>query len=344
MFEVIKALWTELIFEPFFNLVTFFIAVVPGHNLGVAIILLTIVIKFILYPLYKKQMQKQYALREIQPELAKIRKMYKNDRQQQMMATWNLYREKGANPASLLKYLLIQIPIILALYQVIRRIAGGPQGILTQVDGVGPYSFIENLPWMQRLAEDPTLFDNTILGLVELTRPALEVAESGEASFYWGAFLIVLLTAVMQGVFFKQAFVASGRSARKVREIMQDQRSGKEIDQQELATAYSRSFVYILPIFTFFLFMGWFVALPFYFLVHTSLHYLQQRAFNRKMEAAKTAVSVDGQTKEGLVEKPLNAKQKKEQRQTHQTTVSSGRKRVSATARTVKKKKKGSKR
>ena len=95
MFEVIKALWTELIFEPFFNLITFFLAVVPGHNLGIAIILLTITIKLLFYPLYKRQMQKQYALREMQPELAKIRKMYKDDRQQQMLATFSLYREKG---------------------------------------------------------------------------------------------------------------------------------------------------------------------------------------------------------------------------------------------------------
>ena len=114
----------------------------------------------------------------------------------------------------------------------------------------------------------------------------------------------------MQGVAFKQAFAASGRPARKIRDLMQDQKAGKEIDQQELTAAYSRSFVYILPTFTFFLFIGWFAALPFYLLVHTSLQYLQQRLFNRKMAAAKTTVSVDGQTKEGIVEKPLNAKQK----------------------------------
>ena len=57
----------------------------------------------------------------------------------------------------MLKYLLIQIPVLLALYQVIKRISGGSESVLSQAGGVGPYSFIESLPWMQRLAEDASL-------------------------------------------------------------------------------------------------------------------------------------------------------------------------------------------
>lgn len=110
-------LFHSIIFQPIFNALIFLYNVVPGHDLGIAIILLTIVIRGILYPLSQKQIESQKKMQEIQPEIKKVQEKYKQDKEKQGKELMNLYRERKVNPASGCLPMIVQIVFIIALYQ-----------------------------------------------------------------------------------------------------------------------------------------------------------------------------------------------------------------------------------
>jgi len=106
-----------LIYQPIYNALIFLYNIIPGHDLGVTIILLTIIIRFLLYPISKKQIESQKKLQELQPEIKKIQDKYKNDKEKQGRALMEFYREKRINPASGCFPLIIQIVFFIALYK-----------------------------------------------------------------------------------------------------------------------------------------------------------------------------------------------------------------------------------
>ncbi len=91
--------------------------IVPGNDLGIAIILLTILIRFILYPLSKKAIQSQKAISFLQPKIKEIQKKYKN-KEEQAKVMMELYKKHKVNPMAGCLPILIQLPILIALYRV----------------------------------------------------------------------------------------------------------------------------------------------------------------------------------------------------------------------------------
>lgn len=116
-----KQFFSTILYQPIYNLFIFLVGIMPGHNLGLAIILLTGVVRLILYPLKHKSIEAQIKLRDIQPEIKEINKKYKDDRQGQSMAMMQLYKDKGINPAGGCLPQLLQLPILLILFLVLRH-------------------------------------------------------------------------------------------------------------------------------------------------------------------------------------------------------------------------------
>lgn len=110
-------LFHDFIYQPIYNLLVVFYNVLPGHDLGVAIIALTLLIRLVLYPLAKKQIESQKKLQELQPEIKKIQEKHKNDREKQGRAMMEFYREKKVNPASGCLPLIVQLVFFIALYR-----------------------------------------------------------------------------------------------------------------------------------------------------------------------------------------------------------------------------------
>lgn len=110
-------LFHSIIYQPIYNALIFLYNVVPGHDLGVAIILLTVIIRLILYPLAKKQIESQKKMQELQPEIKKLQEKYKGDKEKQGKELMHFYKEKKVNPASGCLPLVVQIIFIVALYQ-----------------------------------------------------------------------------------------------------------------------------------------------------------------------------------------------------------------------------------
>lgn len=111
-------IYHTLISTPLYNGLILLMDALPWADAGIAIVLFTIIIKFILFPLSKKSVVTQIRMRQIEPQMAAIREQYKNDRQRQALETMNLYRTQGINPFSGILLVLIQLPIIFALYSI----------------------------------------------------------------------------------------------------------------------------------------------------------------------------------------------------------------------------------
>lgn len=151
--ELIITLFNEALYRPLFNTLVWLYNVIPGNDVGVAIILLTVLLRVALYPPSQKALKSQKVLQELQPEIKKIQKKYK-DRDERAKATMAFYKEHNINPFSGCLPLLIQLPLLFALYQVFLK------GF--DVESLGAlYTFVHN----------PGLIDPMFLGLVNLANP-----------------------------------------------------------------------------------------------------------------------------------------------------------------------------
>jgi len=107
----------SLIYQPIYNALILLYNIIPGHDLGVSIVLLTIIVRFLLYPISKKQIESQKKLQDLQPEIKKLQDKYKGDKEKQGRALMEFYKEKKVNPASGCLPLAVQIVFFIALYQ-----------------------------------------------------------------------------------------------------------------------------------------------------------------------------------------------------------------------------------
>ncbi len=111
-----KEVFDTFFYEPIYNSLVFLIDIVPGGNVGVAIILLTIAVRTVLLPLSHKSVVSQARMRAIAPHVEKVKEKYKDNKQEQARKTMELYKEHGINPFSGCLLVLVQLPVIFALY------------------------------------------------------------------------------------------------------------------------------------------------------------------------------------------------------------------------------------
>jgi YidC/Oxa1 family membrane protein insertase len=141
-------IYTEILFRPLYNAMIFIVDLLPGHEVWIAIVLLTLLIKFILYPLSMSSIKSQRAMQELQPKLNEIREKYKDDKQKQSQEMMKFYRKNKINPLSSCLPLLIQLPILIGLYRVFR-------------DGLNP----DSLVYLYSFVSAPEFINNMFLGI-----------------------------------------------------------------------------------------------------------------------------------------------------------------------------------
>ena len=113
------ALWNTLFYEPLYNALVWLIDVAPGHSLFLAVVMLTLVVRLIISPLSYRALRTQIKTKAIAPRVKAIKDTVK-DKQEQARQTFALYKEEGVNPFSSFLLILVQFPIIIALYWVFR--------------------------------------------------------------------------------------------------------------------------------------------------------------------------------------------------------------------------------
>jgi len=109
---------TKLLYKPLFNLLMLLYVYMPGQDLGLAIILLTLIIRIILFPSYVNTLKSQQAMNQIQPRIDEVKELHKDDKTKQSQELMKVYAENKVNPLSSCLPLLIQLPILFALYRV----------------------------------------------------------------------------------------------------------------------------------------------------------------------------------------------------------------------------------
>ncbi|RPJ02927.1 MAG: membrane protein insertase YidC [Chloroflexi bacterium] len=120
----------DILINPFITVLLFLYQLLGG-NIVLAIVVFTILIRLLTYPLTMKQQRSTKAMQELQPELKKLQEKYKNDKEKLAQAQWALYKEYGANPLAGCLPLLIQLPIMLALYRaIVATLAATPLELL----------------------------------------------------------------------------------------------------------------------------------------------------------------------------------------------------------------------
>ncbi len=107
-----------IFYQPLFNLLVWIYNVLPTHDLGWAIIILTLLIRLILYPLGQKSIKSQKSLQTIQPKIDALKEQFGSDKEGLGKAMMQLYKDEGINPLSSCLPLLIQFPFLIALYTV----------------------------------------------------------------------------------------------------------------------------------------------------------------------------------------------------------------------------------
>ncbi len=153
MFEFIVTFYNIFLYFPLFNALILVYNYTPGHDFGLAIIFLTIIIRVILYPLSVKALTSQKALQKLQPQLLELQKKYKDDKEKQAKETLELYRREKINPFSGLLLALIQFPILIALYRVFWN-------------GLNP----KELSYVYSFIANPLQIHSTFLGLIDLSK------------------------------------------------------------------------------------------------------------------------------------------------------------------------------
>ena len=142
MFGFIGDIFNTIIFEPLLNLLIVIIKILPNANLGIAIIIATLCVRFVLYPFSRKAIQTQKKLIEIRPQLKEVETKYKDDRQKRAEAQLALYREHGVNPFGAIAFpLFVQLPVLIGLYTVFR--VDFTNGANTEKIQDALYSFVE---------------------------------------------------------------------------------------------------------------------------------------------------------------------------------------------------------
>ncbi len=252
------------IVQPIFNLLLWLYSIIPGGDFGIAVIIFTIIIRFALWPLVVKQLHQVKAMRKLQPELAKIKKANKGNRQAESMQMLELYKKHGVKPFRSILMLLIQLPIFIALFQVIQIFTSHRDQIAEFT-----YGFMQNLAPVRELLANPDSFNRMFLGFVDLTSHA--ISSSGINIFLVG---LALLAAYTQYIISKQTMPQT--STKRLRDVLSEAGEGKQPDQAELNAVMMSKMIKFLPIMMFFIMLSLPGALGMYYVTSNIFAAIQQ--------------------------------------------------------------------
>ena len=169
-------LYNTIIYHPILNLLVFLYNLIPGHDIGIVIIVITILIRLLLAPLMNRSLKGQQAMNAIQPKLNELREKHKGDQQGQAAAMMALYKEHNISPFASCLPLLVQLPILIALYQVFRKALSG--------NLAGLYSFVHN----------PGAIDPHLFGVLNLAAPSIVLAILSGLAQFWQSRLMLSKT------------------------------------------------------------------------------------------------------------------------------------------------------
>jgi len=153
-----KFLFQNLFFEPLYNALVWLSAFLPNHSIGLAIVILTLVVKLLLFPLQHHMSRTQAKLRTLESEFKNLKAKYADNKTEQTKQVLALYRLHGVNPFISIVLLLIQLPIFFALFYVFKD------------------SFTFHPEWLYSFVVPPAVLNTKLFGLIEMTEKSVWLA------------------------------------------------------------------------------------------------------------------------------------------------------------------------
>lgn len=241
-----RELFNFILYQPIFNIFVGLYDIIP--DVGVVILLITILVKIIFYPLNTKSIKAQKSLAELQPKMEELKKQYKDNQQQLAQETMKLYKEHKVNPLGSCLPLLVQLPIFLALYWVL-------QAGLTTNDFGGLYPFIQS----------PGAINTVSLGLIDLREKSLILAALAGLAQFWQAKMMM-----------------RKRPPQKADSGVEPKEFDKAKKDEDMMSMMNKQMLYMMPVLT--VVIGWQLpaGLSLYWLISTLLTGLQQLVMFRK--------------------------------------------------------------
>lgn len=236
------ALFHTLIYQPLYNILVLFYNIVPGKDFGISIILITILLRTILIPLYKKQIESQKKLQELQPKIKALQEKTKGNKEEQTKKLMELYKENKTNPFSGCLPLIVQLVFLIAIYNVLITISSN--GLA--VDTTQLYSFVK----------DPGKINQLFISLVDLTKPSIVIAA---------------LAAIAQ--YFQTKMLMANQPAAPKKD---------DSDQPDMAQIMSKQMLYLGPLMTLFIGIKFPAGLSLYWLAGTLFMLVQQILIEKK--------------------------------------------------------------
>jgi YidC/Oxa1 family membrane protein insertase len=209
-------LFNELLYRPLFNSMVFFYNTIPGANIGLALILTTLVVRILMIPLYRASIKSQREIAIIQPILKELQTKYKDDRQKLSEEMLKAYKEHNVNPFAGILLLFVQIPILIAIYNVSLNIFKP-----------------ENYPTLYSFITLPETFNPQFFGL-------LNVADSKNI-------ILALLVGISQ--YYQIKLIISRTKSAKPKETKKSKKKKSDKPEEpDFATTLNKQMLFMMPI------------------------------------------------------------------------------------------------
>ena len=265
------------------------------HDFGLAIIIFTILVKLLMWPLTKRQLNQTKLMRKLQPELTQIKKNCNGNKQLESLQTMDLYKRYNVKPFASILTLFIQLPIFIAIFSAIRVIATPlpTDNLMNRAYDIVAYEGSE----IRALEEKQEIYLN------DLTNEEIPVEEKSEYDFHpelfgWikldvkasdvltgkfspsALFILIcaILASVVQYLATKQQ-MPSGKSEKKkkFRDLLKEAKDGKELDESDISSMTTSQMSYMMPVMMFLIMFNLNGALAFYYFLSNIITVIQQK-------------------------------------------------------------------
>ena len=177
-----SSIFHSIIYQPLFNVLIFLYNVIPGQDFGVAIVVITALVRLILWPVSNKSIRAQKSMQGLQPKINALKVQYKDDKQKLAQATMELYKTEKINPFSSCLPLLIQLPILIGFYWVLSA------GLKSQSFEI-LYPFIHN----------PGAIKTVAFGFLDLSKANIILAVLAGAAQFWQTKMLPMTPPAVKG-------------------------------------------------------------------------------------------------------------------------------------------------
>lgn len=286
-------MFETFITQPIYNILVAIYGYLPGHDLGITIVLFTILVRLALWPLMSRQLHQSRKMREIQPELKKVKAAAAGDKQKEAAMMMELYKERGISPFGTIGLTLVQLPILFGVFYAVRQ--------LTQnVDKISSFTYelVRHIPFIEQIITKQAEINFTSLGFIDLHQKAYD-----NGAIHWPILVIAIIATVVQ-YFQSKQIMPQAKDKKSLRDILRSSATtGQQPAQEDMSSAMGGIMLYMMPLFTIMFALYAPGAMVVYLLTSSLMGIIQQTLIFRQSSDEMEAEVVSVKSKP-IVEKP----------------------------------------